>query len=96
MGLRHKIDDDVMIYPGYIPTPGVEPLLMHYGLPFKVEDWEFAKLDHHDDDLVHECNRLFVAPPYPHQVRAFLLETLQSHCERALTTAHYVGEHSSF
>lgn len=69
MGLHHKIDDEVMIYPGYIPIPGVEPLLMHYGLPFKVQDWEFAKLDHHDDDLVHECNRLFAAPPYPHQVR---------------------------
>lgn len=57
-----------MIYPGYIPQAGVEPLLMHYGLPFKVGDWEFAKLQHFDDDLVHECNRLFAAPPSPHEV----------------------------
>lgn len=68
VGLRHKINDEVMIYPGYIPAPGVEPLLLHYGLPFKVGDWEFAKLEHHDDDLVHHCNRLFPAPPYAHEV----------------------------
>lgn len=74
MGLRHKIDDEVMIYPGYIPVPNVEPLLMHYGLPFKVGSWEFAKLDHHDDDLVHECNRLFAAPPYPHEVNPIYIK----------------------
>ncbi|KAG0593534.1 hypothetical protein M758_1G329500 [Ceratodon purpureus] len=77
VGLRHKIDDEVMIYPGYIPIPGVEPLLMHYGLPFKVGEWEFAKLDHHEDDLVHECNRLFPAPPYPHEVEKMQRERNQ-------------------
>lgn len=68
VGLRHKINDDVMIYPGYIPGPGVEPLLMHYGLPFQVGGWRFAKLEHHEDDLVYICNRLFPPPPFPHEV----------------------------
>nr|PNR58321.1 hypothetical protein PHYPA_005316 [Physcomitrium patens] len=77
VGLRHKIDDVVMIYPGYIPQAGVEPLLMHYGLPFKVGDWEFAKLQHFDDDLVHECNRLFAAPPSPHEVEKKQLDRNQ-------------------
>ncbi|GJM92158.1 hypothetical protein PR202_ga08593 [Eleusine coracana subsp. coracana] len=41
-GLRHKINDDIMIYPGYIPRPGIEPLILHYGLPFKVGNWSFT------------------------------------------------------
>lgn len=74
VGLRHKINDDVMIYPGYIPGPGVEPLLMHYGLPFNVSDWHFEKLKHHEDDIVYDCNRLFPAPPYTHEVRVLLMQ----------------------
>lgn len=73
VGLHHKISDDLMIYPGYIPRPGVEPILLHYGLPFKVGNWSFSKLDHHEDGLVYECNRLFPAPPYPREV--LMMET---------------------
>ncbi|XP_031404911.1 peptidyl serine alpha-galactosyltransferase isoform X2 [Punica granatum] len=69
VGLRHKINDDLMIYPGYIPRPGVEPILLHYGLPFTVGNWSFSKLDHHDDAIVYDCGRLFPEPPYPRQVR---------------------------
>uniref|UniRef100_A0A1D1Y8I1 Vertnin n=1 Tax=Anthurium amnicola TaxID=1678845 RepID=A0A1D1Y8I1_9ARAE len=73
VGLRHKINDDLMIYPGYIPREGVEPLLMHYGLPFKVGNWSFSKLEHHENDIVYECNHLFPAPPYPREVQ--IMET---------------------
>ncbi|KAH7414868.1 hypothetical protein KP509_14G014900 [Ceratopteris richardii] len=70
VGLRHQIRNDLMIYPGYIPQEGVHPLLMHYGLKFSVGSWSFSKADHHDDDIVYKCNKLFPAPPYPKEVLA--------------------------
>ncbi|KAI5056486.1 hypothetical protein GOP47_0028304 [Adiantum capillus-veneris] len=73
VGLRHQISNDLMIYPGYIPREGVEPILMHYGLKFSVGTWSFSKADHHDDDIVYQCNQLFPVPPYPKEVLA--LET---------------------
>lgn len=57
-----------MIYPGYVPREGIEPILLHYGLPFSVGNWSFNKLAHHDDGLVYECNSLFPEPPYPKEV----------------------------
>ncbi|PIA51431.1 hypothetical protein AQUCO_01100336v1 [Aquilegia coerulea] len=69
VGLRHKINDDFMLYPGYIPRPGVEPILLHYGLPFSVGNWSFSKMDHHEDAIVYDCNRLFPEPPYPREVQ---------------------------
>ncbi|KAF5770032.1 hypothetical protein HanRHA438_Chr14g0665801 [Helianthus annuus] len=70
VGLRHKINDNLMIYPGYIPREGVEPILMHYGLPFSVGNWSFSKLEHHEDGIVYDCGRLFPEPPYPRELRA--------------------------
>lgn len=68
IGLRHKINDNLMLYPGYVPREGIEPVLLHYGLPFSVGNWSFNKLAHHDDGIVYECNRLFPEPPYPKEV----------------------------
>jgi len=68
VGLRHKINDNLMIYPGYVPREGIEPILLHYGLPFSVGNWSFNKLAHHDDGIVYECNQLFPEPPYPKEV----------------------------
>ncbi|XP_044465492.1 peptidyl serine alpha-galactosyltransferase-like [Mangifera indica] len=70
VGLRHKINDNLMIYPGYTPREGIAPILLHYGLPFTVGNWSFSKYDHHDDDIVYDCARLFPEPPYPREVRA--------------------------
>ncbi|CAO2818060.1 unnamed protein product [Amaranthus hypochondriacus] len=69
VGLRHKITDDLMIYPGYVPREGAEPILLHYGLPFTVGNWSFTKLDHHKDGIVYDCGRLFPEPPYPREVK---------------------------
>ncbi|XP_020238077.1 peptidyl serine alpha-galactosyltransferase [Cajanus cajan] len=74
IGLRHKINENLMIYPGYVPREGIEPILLHYGLPFSVGNWSFNKLTHHDDGLVYECNRLFPEPPYPREVRQLELD----------------------
>ena len=68
VGLRHKINDNLMIYPGYVPREGVEPILMHYGLTFNVGNWSFSKLEHHEDSIVYDCGRLFPEPPYPREV----------------------------
>ncbi|MCL7023632.1 hypothetical protein MKW94_029833, partial [Papaver nudicaule] len=51
VGLRHKITVDLMIYPGYVPRPGVEPLVFHYGLPFSVGSWSFSTFHHHEDSI---------------------------------------------
>ncbi|KAJ8750057.1 hypothetical protein K2173_013972 [Erythroxylum novogranatense] len=74
VGLQHKIYDDLMIYPGYIPREGVEPILLHYGLPFSVGNWSFSKLDHHEDSIVYECGQLFHEPPYPREVQAMAFD----------------------
>ncbi|KAE8720132.1 TPX2 family protein, putative isoform 1 [Hibiscus syriacus] len=53
-GLRHKINDHMVIYPGYTPRSCVEPILLHYGLPFSVGNLSFSRLQHHEDDIVYE------------------------------------------
>ena len=57
-----------MIYPGYAPREGVEPILFHYGLPFSVGNWSFSKADHDEDDIIYKCGKLFPKPPYPREV----------------------------
>lgn len=69
VGLRHKINDNLMLYPGYIPQDGIEPILLHYGLPFTVGNWSFSKLEYHEDGVVYDCGRLFAEPPYPKEVK---------------------------
>ena len=59
VGLRHKISDDLMIYPGYVPREGTKPILLYYGLSFTVGNWSFDKSEHQDDDIVYDCNRFF-------------------------------------
>ncbi|KAJ9135422.1 hypothetical protein P3X46_032608 [Hevea brasiliensis] len=70
-GLQHRINDNLMIYPGYTPREGVQPILLHYGLPFSLGNWSFSKLEHHEDDIVYDCGRLFPEPPYPRGSRTF-------------------------
>ncbi|KAM1014989.1 hypothetical protein EV1_044420 [Malus domestica] len=81
VGLQHKINDNLMIYPGYTPAEGVEPILLHYGLPFSVGNWSFSKLDHHEDGIVYDCGRLFPEPPYPKEV---IMMELDQYKRRAL------------
>ncbi|XP_047176831.1 peptidyl serine alpha-galactosyltransferase-like isoform X1 [Vigna umbellata] len=68
VGLHHKINGNLMIYPGYAPREGVEPILLHYGLPFRVGNWSFSKADHDKDEIVYSCDQLFPQPPYPREV----------------------------
>ena len=68
VGLHHHISNDLMIYPGYVPREGTEPILLHYGLKFSVGNWSFSKGEHYDDNIAYDCNRLFPPPPYPKEV----------------------------
>ncbi|KAK3410275.1 hypothetical protein EUGRSUZ_J02276 [Eucalyptus grandis] len=96
VGLKHKIDDNLMIYPGYTPRQGFEPILMHYGLPFKVGNWSFSKLDNHEDDIVYDCGRLFPEPPYPREpgnitrLLSCTDEDLKKYTGHDLAPTHYV------
>jgi len=91
VGLRHKINDNLMIYPGYVPREGIEPILLHYGLPFSVGNWSFNKLAHHDDGIVYECNSLFPEPPYPKEVHKSLYLYKQTHgCRKTRIFHPYV------
>ncbi|KAJ0946712.1 hypothetical protein HanRHA438_Chr01g0006981 [Helianthus annuus] len=41
--LYHVISDKILIYPGYVPEPGVNYWVFHYGLEFSVGIWSFDK-----------------------------------------------------
>lgn len=65
LNLRHIINSDILIYPGYTPEPGVEPRVFHYGLEFKVGDWSFDKANWRNTDVVNTCWATFPDPPDP-------------------------------
>ena len=66
---RHKIDSELMLYPGYEPAPNQDVRLLHYGLNFGVDQWQFGKAEHTTDRIVNQCNKLFPPPPFPADVR---------------------------
>lgn len=63
LNLRHIIKSDILIYPGYIPEPGVKYRVFHYGLKFSVGDWSFDKADWRGTDMVNACWAKFPDPP---------------------------------
>lgn len=81
VNLRHKILDDFMIYPGYVPNDE-DPHLLHYGLEFQVLDWNFGKSNHEKDPIVNECNKFFEAPPFPSQVTSQHIFCIVEFCEQ--------------
>ena len=42
-GVKHKVSDEFMLYPGYNPRPEPSPYVMHYGLLFNVDYYAFDK-----------------------------------------------------
>lgn len=63
INLRHRIRNDIMLYPGYIPIPGTEPRVLHYGIEFGVGNWKFDKAVWRDTDMTNVCWKLFPEPP---------------------------------
>lgn len=63
--LRHLINSEILIYPGYLPEPGVKYRVFHYGLDFKVGNWSFDKANWRDTDVVNKCWAKFPDPPDP-------------------------------
>jgi len=63
LNLRHKIRRDILIYPGYVPEPGMKYKVFHYGLRFSVGNWSFDKADWRNTDMVNTCWAKFPEPP---------------------------------
>lgn len=92
LNLRHKINSDILIYPGYIPEPGIEPRVFHYGLEFRVGDWSFDKANWRNTDVVNTCWATFPDPPDPSTLSSTDENTLQRdrlsiECMRTLNEA---------
>lgn len=52
-----------MIYPGYVPVPGVKYRVFHYGLEFRIGNWSFDKANWRHTDVVNTCWAKFPEPP---------------------------------
>lgn len=65
LNLRHVISDEILIYPGYVPKPGVNYRVFHYGLEYRVGKWSFDKANWRHTDLVNKCWAKFPDPPDP-------------------------------
>lgn len=63
--LRHTVNNEILIYPGYVPEPGVKYRVFHYGLRFSVGNWSFDKADWREIDMVNRCWAKFPDPPDP-------------------------------
>lgn len=65
LNLRHLISREILIYPGYVPEPGVKYRVFHYGLEYIVGNWRFDKANWRDVDVVNKCWATFPDPPDP-------------------------------
>lgn len=65
LNLRHLVNREIMIYPGYVPESGVKYRVFHYGLEFTVGNWSFDKANWRDVDLINVCGAKFPDPPDP-------------------------------
>lgn len=65
LNLRHLISSEILIYPGYVPEPGIDYRVFHYGLEFKVGNWSFDKANWRNIDVVNKCWGKFPDPPDP-------------------------------
>lgn len=52
-----------MIYPRYVPQPGINYRVFHYGLQFSVGNWSFDKAKWREVDMVNKCWAKFPEPP---------------------------------
>lgn len=92
LNLRHNINNEILIYPGYVPQPGVKYRVFHYGLEFKVGNWSFDKANWRDVDVVHNCWSKFPDPPDPSSLDQTDEDSLQRdllsiECARTLNEA---------
>lgn len=65
LNLRHVINSEILIYPGYVPEHGVKYRVFHYGLEFTVGNWSFDKANWRTVDVVQKCWAKFPDPPDP-------------------------------
>lgn len=68
-----------MVYPGYVPEPGIKYRVFHYGLEFSVGNWSFDKAKWREVDMVNRCWAKFPEPPDPSTLDHNDEENLQRH-----------------
>lgn len=95
LNLRHIVKRDILIYPGYVPEPGVKYKVFHYGLRFGIGNWSFDKADWRDIDMVNTCWAKFPEPPDPSTLsmedeNILQRDLLSIECGKALNRALYV------
>lgn len=93
--LRHIRNTEILLYPGYVPDPGVHYRVFHYGLEFKVGNWSFDKANWRETDLINTCWAQFPSPPDPSTLNqtdrdAFARDLLSIECIRTLNEALYL------
>lgn len=93
--LRHVISDKILIYPGYVPEPGVNYRVFHYGLEFQVGNWSFDKAKLKHMDVVNKCWLTFPDPPDPSTLDKsndgfFQRDLLSIECGRTLHEAIHI------
>ncbi|MFS7985079.1 hypothetical protein Hanom_Chr11g00994201 [Helianthus anomalus] len=71
------IQQDIIIYPWYVPEPGVNYRVFHYGLEFSVGNWSFDKAKWRITDMVNRCWAKFPDPPDPSEADQTNVDTLQ-------------------
>lgn len=97
LNFRHVISNDILIYPGYVPVPGVNYRVFHYGLEFRVGNWSFDKAKWRHMDVVNTCWVKFPDPPDPSTLdrsnkELFQRDSLSIECAKTLNEAldrHY-------
>lgn len=63
--LRHTINREIMIYPGYAFELSIKYRVFHYGLQFSIGNWSFDKAKWREIDIVNKCWAKFPEPPDP-------------------------------
>lgn len=94
LNLRHVISNEILIYPGYVPVPGVNYRVFHYGLEFRVGNWSFDKAKWRHIDVVNKCWAKFPDPPDPSTLDRSNEDSLQRdlfsiECAKSLNVALY-------
>ena len=65
VGVKFKVSNEVMLYPGYQPPPEPWPAVMHYGITYNVDDYAFDKHWYMGSDFTSCPGRIFNKPMLP-------------------------------
>ena len=68
IGVRFKVSNNVMLYPGYQPPPEPWPAVMHYGITYNIDEYAFDKHWYMGSDFTTCPGRIFNKPLSPEEL----------------------------